>query len=358
MKLARLEIENFKGIRELKLDFTGPDGQPRPLTLLLGDNGSGKTTVLQAIALVLGRATQRFFDPAGFQWPGFRPDRFSSLGRTRIRLDVTFEADERELTRTLHADLATNVTHHAQQTPPGDFEQVTLRFDSSGVMFEADEGNAALAQFLGRYYLRELGRWRPEVRARYGDVGDGFWFHQNRSLESAEAAASAPGEVTGVARIRESLAVGWLAKIAATATEGSGGPGFIDRLESRLNEVFPGTTFAGVRTSDPYQPSRFADASFMLKRGTTEYDLVEMSSGEQAVFVLLYEFVRQSIGKSVVLIDELELHLHPPEQQALLAALRRIGPDCQFICTTHSPYLEQVTPNEDEVRLPGGRPCL
>jgi len=82
-----------------------------------------------------------------------------------------------------------------------------------------------------------------------------------------------------------------------------------------------------------------------------------MSSGEQAVFPILYDFVRQEVARSIVLIDELELHLHPPEQQALLAALRRLGPDCQFIVTSHSPYLESVTPPEEEVRLKGGLRC-
>jgi predicted ATPase len=101
-----------------------------------------------------------------------------------------------------------------------------------------------------------------------------------------------------------------------------------------------------------------ADSYFLIERQGRVYDLAEMSSGEQAVFPLLYEFVRQDIAHSVVLIDELELHLHPPQQQALLNALRRIGPDCQFIITSHSPYLETVVPDEDEVRLPGGQRCL
>jgi predicted ATP-dependent endonuclease of OLD family len=83
-----------------------------------------------------------------------------------------------------------------------------------------------------------------------------------------------------------------------------------------------------------------------------------MSSGEQAVFPLIYEFVRLDIAKSLVLIDELELHLHPPQQQALLGALPKIGRDCQFIITTHSPYLADVIPTENEVRLDGGRRSL
>lgn len=97
---------------------------------------------------------------------------------------------------------------------------------------------------------------------------------------------------------------------------------------------------------------------FLLERAGRVFDIAEMSSGEQAIFPLICEFVRLNIRKSVVLIDELELHLHPPEQQGLLAALPKMGPDCQFLITTHSAYVEGAIPNEQETRLLGGRLCL
>ncbi len=66
------------------------------------------------------------------------------------------------------------------------------------------------------------------------------------------------------------------------------------------------------------------DFYFFLSRGGVEFDFSEMSSREQAVFPLIYDFARLSIARSIVLIDELELHLHPPQQQALLSALPKI----------------------------------
>jgi predicted ATP-dependent endonuclease of OLD family len=104
--------------------------------------------------------------------------------------------------------------------------------------------------------------------------------------------------------------------------------------------------------------SKAKDFYFLIDRDGRIYDLAEMSSGEQAVFPLIYEFVRLDIQRSIVLIDELELHLHPPEQQRLLAALPKIGPDCQFIITTHSEFLSSAIPNEQEVRLERGTRCL
>jgi predicted ATPase len=122
--------------------------------------------------------------------------------------------------------------------------------------------------------------------------------------------------------------------------------------------VFPGTRFVGIMPRGGVTTPRANDFYFLIDRDGRAYDLAEMSSGEQAVFPLVYEFVRLDIKRSVVLIDELELHLHPPEQQRLLAALSRVGPDCQFIITTHSEFLSSAIPNEQEVRLDRGTRCL
>jgi predicted ATP-binding protein involved in virulence len=83
-----------------------------------------------------------------------------------------------------------------------------------------------------------------------------------------------------------------------------------------------------------------------------------MSSGEQSVFPILYEFVRQQIAHSVVLIDEIDLNLHPPVAQLLVSQLPKIGPTCQFILTTHSEAVNNIIGEDETFRLPGGSLCL
>ncbi len=51
------------------------------------------------------------------------------------------------------------------------------------------------------------------------------------------------------------------------------------------------------------------------------------------------------------MIDEIELHLHPPLQQVLLRALLKLGKNNQFIITTHSDYIEQLVPEAHIVRV-------
>ena len=62
------------------------------------------------------------------------------------------------------------------------------------------------------------------------------------------------------------------------------------------------------------------------------------------------ESPRQGMG--VVMIDEIELHLHPSWQRNVIPALDRTFPNCQFIVTTHSPLVCQAAEHGSVWRLP------
>jgi hypothetical protein len=53
MYISRIRLKNLRGFRDLDLDFRGPDGRARMRTLIIGKNGTCKTTLLRAIALGL-----------------------------------------------------------------------------------------------------------------------------------------------------------------------------------------------------------------------------------------------------------------------------------------------------------------
>jgi hypothetical protein len=258
--------------------------------------------------------------------------------------------------------------------PPSQHGEVTLRFERGRVY--SPQGFEAVNQFLGRYYIRVLKDTRPELREKFAKLGDVFWFDQHRNLGTLMADDMAregrfvdgywqeygtageneahEGWHAGVEQLREYL-VGWW---GFHTTPGRSGKDFIPLLQDSFQTVFPGTRFVGIMPRSEVASPRANDFYFLIDRDGRVYDLAEMSSGEQAVFPLVYEIVRLDIKRSVVLIDELELHLHPPEQQRLLAALPRIGPDCQFLITTHSEFLSSAIPNEREVRLERGTRCL
>lgn len=364
MNIRRASITNFKGIKSVEIDFRSDPG-PRQLTALIGDNGSGKTSILQAFALTLSLATRRTRDPSDFNWHGFLPERVASLGPTHVEIEVGLSPQEIQVTSHLfqqwYDSLASDWRQTHRITEPSTHENVTLVYEKGRL--SSPQGFAAINQFLGRYYVKILSRTHAELRKYFTQLGDVFWFDQHRNLGSAMSGRddgeqpSRPQESwkAGVEQLREFL-VGWWGY--HTSPNKRSGKDYIVALEKYFGELFPGTHFRGIMPKEEHSSPRAADFYFLLERDGKVYDLAEMSSGEQAVFPLIYEFVRLDIARSVVLIDELELHLHPPQQQALLASLRKIGPDSQFIISTHSPYLVEVIPNEEEVRLEGGRRCL
>ena len=52
MKIESFSIQNYKCIKDLAVDCRGADGEIRQWTVLLGENNTGKTNVLRALALL------------------------------------------------------------------------------------------------------------------------------------------------------------------------------------------------------------------------------------------------------------------------------------------------------------------
>ena len=82
-------------------------------------------------------------------------------------------------------------------------------------------------------------------------------------------------------------------------------------------------------------------------------DLSQLSDGERSFLAMICDLGRRLAlanplldnplhGAGVVLIDELELHLHPKWQREVPEKLRRTFPNIQFIATTHSPFVIQA----------------
>lgn len=74
----------------------------------------------------------------------------------------------------------------------------------------------------------------------------------------------------------------------------------------------------------------------------------QLSDGEKCLIALIGDLARRLAianpvlrnpldGEGVVLIDEIDLHLHPKWQRLVVPKLRTVFPNCQFVISTHSP---------------------
>lgn len=102
----------------------------------------------------------------------------------------------------------------------------------------------------------------------------------------------------------------------------------------------------------------------IIKKDDCPLSLGQLSDGERSFLAIISDLVRRLVlanplldnplqGAGVVLIDELELHLHPKWQREMVEKLRMTFPNIQFIATTHSPFIIQTAREGEVIKLDG-----
>jgi predicted ATP-dependent endonuclease of OLD family len=350
MKIQSLHLKYFKKFRDQPLDFTDPEtGLARDLIVLVGMNGAGKTSILQAIAATLGVATGRFEELSQLEWSGFNYELLSSnWGKfePEVTLQVQFSSSELK---------AINDFYQKLQEMGRDFiapdkkNIVTLKWKNGRPQANSDR---KFFQFKGREYAKQL--HRSEGSQIFEKVGGVLWYTEQRTSTSLTAEDSEnPIEITEdilrdrLSKWRQfhlSVETGRITQLR---------PGQKDlyaEIEKAYKTVFPERSFEGPVPRENIDDI-LSEPWFYLYDGKNQYEISEMSGGERAIFPILMDFANWNIHNSVILIDEIELHLHPPIQQTLLRALPKLGQNNQFIITTHSDYIEQLIPEAQIIRL-------
>ncbi|MBF0180336.1 MAG: AAA family ATPase [Magnetococcales bacterium] len=336
MRVHSLKIRRFKQFGEYEATFTEPDlDTPRDLVVLIGNNGKGKSTILQAIALVLGMATGRLASPAELEWPGFD---YALAGNAwsespEIEMMVVFAQKE------IEAAIACFRAYYSEyfDIQGIDFPQrITINFSKNNLNLDDFTKNIL---FQGRDNAIKVLKWIPKEIDIFKIIGSVFWFHEHRS--------ALPGDDD--LRIHLDQWHNFHLRIARGDYQlRPGQQDLFKGIHDAWQSIFPGRSFVG---SIPGDFGVSTVPKYYFSDGQRDYELAEMSGGERAILPILIDFARQNIHNSVVLIDEIELHLHPPLQQALVRALEHLGQNNQFIITTHSQSVLDVVFDSDIHRV-------
>jgi predicted ATPase len=350
MKVQSVQLKYFRKFRDKFLDFTNSEtGLAQDLIVLVGMNGAGKTGILQAIAATLGVATGRLKQLSDLQWAGYN---YELLGNNwgsfepEVELQIQFSKSEIQAVQEFHQKL--QEMGRSLPIAPAESHIVSLRWSADRVLANSDR---EFFQFKGREYAKQL--LRSEGFEIFERVGTILWYTEQRTSTSLTTE-----DDSHTTEITEDILRDRLSKWRQFHQDiQSGGrikqlrPGQKDlyaEIEKVYKAVFPERSFEG---PVPRETDILSEPWFYLYDGKNQYEISEMSGGERAVFPMLMDFASWNIHNSVILIDEVELHLHPPMQQALFRALPKLGKNNQFIITTHSDYVEQLVPEAHIVRL-------
>lgn len=348
------DIKSFNGPRQVDLRLTRPDGTHAGWTVLAGRNGAGKTTLLQAIALALGGP-----GVARSLMPGFENWVTAGAAGGRVQVEVSYEkpydlfTDGRPGSRTLTAGLTWAI-------PPEQVSASGLRY-RVGVPSVAETG--------------EEGRWNYEARRGPWEDNPLGWFCASygpfRQLAGAADVDLLPHAFGPVARhvhlFQENAGltdgISWLVGLHLRALEGR--PGAEKLKLAALSILRDGLLPDGYRIDD------VDSEGLWVERERSRFPLREMSDGFRAGAALVVDILQQldmayghidwlaSDGEllfsqvpGVLLIDEIDAHLHVSWQRRIGPWLTSHFPNIQFIVTTHSPYICQSADPGGLILLP------
>lgn len=307
MFLKRIQISQIRAIDNVALDFisaasTRP-GFLRQHTVMVGDNHAGKSTALRAIALVLAGSDAL----AGLLQ---EPARWVRNGQKEGRISATLVAPDG---REFEAALMLNPSWNVRKT-------LTKNEQSLAAL------NAALASPQGGFLTLGYGvARRPALEAQADSNGSADLFAHPR----ARHVATLFSPDATLAPLRE-----WAQDSAA--------------LRSMLKVFLPGMTVEKV----DHGPKGGAGLGLLLKTVDGSIPFSQLSDATQTLVNLfgdvLFRISNASKGaknplktSGVLLIDELELHLHPVWQRTLVASISAAYPNLQIIGTTQSPMVAQ-----------------
>jgi len=336
MLLKRLRVAQLRAFEDAELGF-----HPR-MNIIMGVNGVGKSTILDALRYLLSDVL-RAVSAVPVSRNDFRVDDIT-VGKSSLTTSLACDILGASFTYTLHKpreealpdpEREHEVRHQVVKTP-------TLTEWVADPGHEADARSVAAAlrkvdfQPLAVYFAPQRSILDSSKSSR----------RASRGREAALSAALYPRPLHAV-----DFAEWWLGR-ESLAAEGMAGPrAVLDALNVTASTFLE--SCRGLRAVSDPKP-----ALLIEKNGTT-LDVRQLSDGERGVLALVLDLTRRLSqanpqledpareGSAIVLIDELDLHLHPGWQRKIVHRLLLTFPRCQFIATTHSPQIvSEVEPEQ------------
>ena len=335
MKIKEIVISNYKAIREMEISF-GPG-----INLLIGDNGVGKTSVLEASTVAFGDFINGM--------PGVAK---KGITATDVRIDTQHVSDA-----------SLGIVHYT----PIDIQTVfdTKEGFKKGKVTRRDETSNSKTRFLGKEVLEYAKKITNDLSE---DLPLFCYYSTNRLAppKREDFGSASKNKLNGrrcgyIGCMENNLDIkalkSWCLKMEMAAfqqkkeiAEYQAFGEIVSYFMFRMNELEEVPTIAYSRA--------FEDIVY-IERGET-IPINYLSAGYQSVLWMIMDMAfRMAVlnpGKrelretgGIVLIDEIDTHLHPKWQWKIVEILHELFPHIQFILATHSPII--ISSSKDVVLL-------
>jgi predicted ATP-binding protein involved in virulence len=366
MRIERLELRNYKKFAEATFEFPRPVNGPvdaGSFHVLIGENGSGKTSILDAAAVALG------------VWLEKVPDSLLANSHRRLTKNEKLLTASQQGDRLQFQQVPDTMSVLAKGTI---LDRVGVSWGQSLPVGKAKVSNAASKDALALIWSAydRIGRGEQillPVVCYYG-AGRAWLAHNERKKVKARPNGPANRWEAFYDCLNERIRVADLAhwfqgeQIAMGNRRGHYRPGF---------EVVRRAVLACVPGADGiWYDSDTEEIALSIKGNAQPFG--NLSAGQRVMLALVADLAIRMVSQNnflvpadelgpeddplprvlaetpgVVLIDELDVHLHPKWQREVVESLRRVFPRLQFISTTHSPFIVQSLREDELINLQG-----
>ena len=309
MRIEKVHIKNVKGIKDLELSFK-KDDKILDLIVLAGVNGSGKTTILEAI--------KDFFDNKNIN--------FGDIEKSNVNLKIFFE------------DFEKKQIEEAEKSSIDNYEHKLQDFFSALQSYEYNRKNN------GEYYSYLIAKFfENPPKIIYVPAENKFEEIQTYSTTLSKEYKFINTINSNIIRDIPSY-IATRRNYLATIEEDLTMKEVTNKVVNKINIIFNilelDVKLKGFSKDEKTMPIFENSAS-------EEFDINDLSSGEKQLFLRTLSIKMLEPNNSIILIDEPELSLHPKWQQRIIEVYKKIGENNQIIVATHSPHILGSISNEN-----------
>lgn len=324
MKIKQLKLQGFRGFHELTLDFN-----PNSPTVIIGENGVGKSSILDALAILLSHYTTPVYNPEKPTSKRLLTDEDIKHQSSHVFIEIKIQQHHQELIwsfkkykiiyelpllKTTQSDELTdeleNFVKKTQQqlneNSQNNLPLIVCYSVSRSVLDIPLRIKSSDAFPIQSVYKECLSPTAINFRTFFD------WFRTKEDLENEQ--------IRDDNNYRDKQ---------------------LEAVRMAIYALIPEFTNIRIRRS----PLRMT-----VNKNGQELIISQLSDGEKCLLAMVGDIARRLgianpnlvnplEGEGIVLIDEIELHLHPQWQEKIIPQLTKTFPNVQFIITTHSPIV-------------------
>lgn len=318
MKINRLELENFRSFDRAELQLDGKS------TVIFGVNGTGKTSVLKSINLLYANIINQIVNRKELKQNFNLELDDIKYGKTQTKIEADFNMEEQLIT--YHRLMVRKTGKRGQDLEA--LKNIASLFHGKYVDDEKQDNipifvNYGINRLVLDIPMRIRNRHTFDIYSAFDkaienriDFRTFFeWFRGQEDYENECKVQNANLEYKDKA---------------------------LETVKKAMLVMMDGCTNLRV--------ARKPKLEMIVEKNGISLNVSQLSDGEKCTMTMFGDLARRLslanprldnplLGEGVVLIDEIELHMHPSWQRSVLKQLRETFPNIQFIITTHSPIV-------------------